>query len=205
MAQSKSAIEVRASTAVDPSAWVDEHGDCLFRYAVARTRDETAAEDIVQETLLSAIKALDSYTGQSSERTWLVGILKHKIVDFYRRRNREVTFDPTETDLSEFDPMFERSDEWQNHWHDTLSPRIWQKSPEDALQENEFFGVLRDCLAKLPERVANAFTLREMNGIDAGEICEILDLTQSNFWVMMHRARMSLRRCIEINWFVTTQ
>jgi RNA polymerase sigma-70 factor (ECF subfamily) len=98
--------------------------------------------------------------------------------------------------------MFERHDEWENHWHDTLSPRIWSRSPAEALEQDEFFGVLRECLSKLPERVANAFTLREMNDIDANEICDILGLTQSNFWVMMHRARMSLRRCIEINWFV---
>jgi RNA polymerase sigma-70 factor (ECF subfamily) len=187
---------------VDPTRWVDEHGDCLYRYALSRVRDEGTAEDIVQDTLLSALKALGSYTGIAAERTWLVGILKNKIADHFRKRSREVAFDPTETDLSEFDPMFERSDEWENHWHDTLSPRIWHRSPEDSLEQSEFFGVLQECLTKLPERVANAFTLREMNDIDAAEVCEILGLTQSNFWVMMHRARMSLRRCIEINWFV---
>lgn len=190
------------SNSIDPAAWVDEHGDCLFRYAVARLGDEAAAEDIVQETLLSALRSLASYTGKSTERTWLVGILKHKLVDHYRKRSREVTFDPSDSDLSEFDPMFERTDEWEGHWHDTLSPRIWRASPEAALQQDEFFGVLQNCLSKLPERVANVFTLREMNDIDTGEICEILGLTQSNFWVMMHRARMSLRRCIEVNWFV---
>lgn len=187
---------------IDPARWVDEHGDCLFRYAVTRVRDEGTAEDIVQDTLLSALKGLASYTGKAAERTWLVGILKNKIADHYRRSSRETAFDPTDMDLSEFDPMFERSDEWENHWHDTLSPRIWNRSPEESLEQNEFFAVLQDCLSKLPERVANAFTLREMNDIDAGEICEILSLTPSNFWVMMHRARMSLRRCIEINWFV---
>lgn len=187
---------------IDPARWVDDHGDCLFRYAVSRVRDEAAAEDIVQDTLLSALRSLESYAGKAAERTWLVGILKNKVADHFRKGAREVAFDPTETDLSEFDPMFERTDEWENHWHDTLSPRIWNRSPEESLEQTEFFGVLQDCLAKLPERVANAFTLREMNDIDAVEVCEILGLTQSNFWVMMHRARMSLRRCIEINWFV---
>ena len=187
---------------IDPSAWVDEHGDCLFRYAMVRLRDESAAEDIVQETLLSAIQSLASYSGKSGERTWLVGILKHKLIDHFRKASREISFDPSETDLSEFDPLFERTDEFKDHWHDTLSPRIWKQSPEDALQQDAFFGVLQNCLGKLPERVANCFAMREMNGLESDEICEILGLSPNNFWVMMHRARMSLRRCIEINWFI---
>ena len=187
---------------IDPAVWVDDHGDYLFRYAVVRLRDETQAEDAVQETLLAAIQSMSSYAGKSAERTWLTGILKHKIIDHYRKSSREVPMDPSDTDLSEFDPLFEREDEFKDHWSDTLSPRIWNRSPDQALQENEFFGVLQNCLMKLPERVANVFSLREMNGLDSDEICEILSLSASNFWVMMHRARMSLRRCIEINWFM---
>lgn len=187
---------------IDPAVWVDDHGDYLFRYAVVRLRDETQAEDAVQETLLGAIQSISSYAGKSAERTWLTGILKHKIIDHYRKSSREVPMDPSDTDLSEFDPLFERQDEFKDHWSDTLSPRIWNRSPDQALQENEFFGVLQNCLMKLPERVANVFSLREMNGLDSTEICEILSLSTSNFWVMMHRARMSLRRCIEINWFM---
>ncbi len=194
--------EARAMPKIDPSVWVDEHGDCLFRYAMVRLRDEAAAEDIVQETLLSAIQSLSSYSERSGERTWLVGILKHKLIDHFRKRSREISFDPSETDLSEFDPLFERNDEFKDHWHDTLSPRIWKQSPEEALQQDEFFGVLQNCLDKLPERVANCFAMREMNGLESDEVCEILGLSASNFWVMMHRARMSLRRCIEINWFI---
>ena len=196
-------IRVHEQTqAVDPGTGVAEHGDCLFRYAIVRLRDEALAEDCVQETLLSAIQSLDSYGGKSTERTWLIGILKHKIIDHFRKHSREVPLDPSETDLSEFDPLFEREDEFQNHWHDSLSPRIWRRSPDEALQENEFFGVLQNCMSKLPERVASVFSLREMNGLDTDEICEILSLSPSNFWVMMHRARMALRRCIEINWFM---
>jgi RNA polymerase sigma-70 factor, ECF subfamily len=187
---------------IDPTLWVDDHGDYLFRYAIVRVRDEALAEDIVQETFLAAIQAMASYAGRAAERTWLTGILKHKIIDHYRRTSREVPLDPADVDLSEFDPLFERHDEFKDHWSDTLSPRIWNRSPDEALQENEFFGVLQSCLTKLPERVANAFSLREMNGLEANEVCEILSLSANNFWVMMHRARMSLRRCIEINWFI---
>jgi RNA polymerase sigma-70 factor, ECF subfamily len=187
---------------VDASAWVDEHGDYLFRYAVVRLRDDSLAEDMVQETLLSAIKSISSYEGKSSERTWLTGILKHKIYDHFRRANREVPIQPSDTDLSEFDPLFERPDEFKDHWHDTLSPRNWNRPPDQALQEAEFFRVLQSCMGKLPEKVANVFSLREMDGLDSADICEIMALSPNNFWVMMHRARMALRRCIEINWFI---
>lgn len=187
---------------IDPAAWVDDHGDYLFRYALVRLRDEVRAEDVVQETLLAALQHLSSYSGRSTERTWLTAILKHKIVDQIRKSCKEVPFEPADTDLSEFDPLFERPDEFQGHWSDTLSPRIWNRSPEDAVQQDEFFGVLQRCMGKLPERVAHVFTLREMNELDTEEICSLLELSTSNFWVMMHRARMSLRRCIEINWFM---
>jgi len=190
---------------IDPAAWVDDHGDYLFRYALVRLRDEERAEDVVQETLLAALQHLRSYSGRATERTWLTGILKHKIVDQIRKSCKEVPFEPSDTDLSEFDPLFERPDEFQGHWSDTLSPRVWNRTPEDAVRQDEFFGVLQKCMAKLPERVAHVFTLREMNELDTEEICSMLELSTSNFWVMMHRARMSLRRCIEINWFMKTK
>ena len=193
---------MQVSYNIDPTTWVDEHGDRLFRYAMARLRDESAAEDIVQETLLSAMQSLSSYAGRAAERTWLTGILKHKLIDHFRRRAREVPLDPEETDLSEFDPMFERPDEFKDHWNDRLSPRIWKNSPAEALEQDAFFGVLERCMSKLPERVAAVFSLKEMNDLGTDEVCEILGLTSSNFWVMMHRARMSLRRCIEVNWFI---
>jgi RNA polymerase sigma-70 factor (ECF subfamily) len=144
---------------------------------------------------------MGSYGGKASERTWLTSILKHKIIDHFRKSVREVPIGDSDTDMSAFDKLFERDDEWKNHWNNDLQPYDWKMSPEAALQENEFFTVLQNCMSKLPERVAGVFTLREMDGLDSNEICEILCLTASNFWVMMHRARMSLRRCMELNWF----
>ena len=145
---------------------------------------------------------MGSYAGKASERTWLTGILKHKIIDHIRKACREVSFDPSDTDLSELAPFFERTDEFDGHWNDALSPKAWKRSPQAALEEGEFFEVLRRCMDKLPERVAHVFSLREMNELETDEICSILGLSASNFWVIMHRARMSLRRCIEINWFM---
>lgn len=201
MDENDSAPAAEVNWNIDPTVWVDEHGDYLFRYAIMRLRDAALAEDIVQETLLAAIESLASYGGKSSERTWLTSILKHKVIDYYRKSSRESPFDPSETDLSEFDAFFERDDEWKNHWNARLAPRGWTNNPEAVFEQNEFFDVFQNCLSKLPERVASVFSLREMDGFDAAEICEILSLSSGNFWVMMHRARMSLRRCIEVKWF----
>ena len=194
-------VTVKTAMTVDPTTWVDEHGDYLFRYAVVRLRDHAVAEDCVQETFLGAIKAMDTYGGKSAERTWLTGILKHKIIDHFRKSVREQPITEEDTDPSTFDVFFNQDGRWKDHWHDDFEPVDWRVSPETVLQETEFFKVLQRCLSKLPERVAGVFALREMDGLETTEICELLSLSTSNFWVMMHRARMGLRRCMELNWF----
>jgi RNA polymerase sigma-70 factor (ECF subfamily) len=186
---------------IDPTKWVDEHGDYLFRYAIVRLRDETLAEDIVQETLLAAIQSLSSYRGKSAERTWLTGILKHKIIDFYRKNSKQIQITEEDTDLSGFDHFFKREDEWDGHWRINLRPVEFTETPEDVLERTEFWEILNGCLSALPARVANVFTLREMDGLTSEEICGILNLSASNFWVIMHRARMQLRACVEVKWF----
>jgi RNA polymerase sigma-70 factor (ECF subfamily) len=189
----------KPEASVDPASWVDRHGDYLFRYAVMRLRNETAAEDCVQDALLSAIQALDSYTGRSNERTWLIGILKHKIIDHFRRSVREKPIE--EGELPPFDEFFNKDGRWKGHWHNDFEPVDWQVTPEEAIEQTEFIRSFHRCLAKLPERAAGVFALREMDGLDTSEICDVLGLTMSNFWVMMHRARLGLRRCMELNWF----
>lgn len=187
--------------AVDPERWVDEHGDSLFRFALVRLRDETLAEDIVQETLLSAIQSMHAYQGKAAERTWLTGILRHKIIDHYRRNRNQVQFTDEDTDLSVTEHFFERPDAWNGHWAIKLRPVDPESSPEDVLERDEFWQMMNRCLGALPSRVANVFTLREMDDLTSEEICELLGLSASNFWVIMYRARMQLRRCIEIKWF----
>jgi len=195
------AISPQPTVNIDPAVWVDEHGDALFRFAFMRLRDETLAEDVVQDTLLSAIQSLRSYRGKSAERTWLTGILKHKIVDHYRRNSRQVQITDEDTDLSDVDYFFDRPDAWDGHWAIPLRPVDPEQSPEQVLERSEFWGVLNECLSALPARVANVFTLREMDGMSSDEICGVLSLSTSNFWVIMHRARMHLRRCVEVKWF----
>jgi RNA polymerase sigma-70 factor (ECF subfamily) len=192
----------------DPSLWVDMHGDCLFRYAMLRVRDASVAEDLVQETLLAALQATERFAGRASERSWLVGILKHKIVDHFRRVSRLRPLDPDEGRDVEPTSLFMSSGEWVGHWVAVLEPEKaylgpieWRADPQQLVEEGEFCGVFDGCLAGLPPRLASAFTMREMDGLASDEICEVLGVTTSNLWVMLHRARAHLRRCVEMNWF----
>lgn len=179
----------------DPAGWVDSHGDALFRYAMIRVRDRSLAEDLVQETLLAAFQGRDAFSGRSSERTWLVGILKNKIADHFRRKSRE--------DLR--DELFLREhlgagpfDE-TGHWK--TGPAHWGTNPADLARQADFLDHLRRCLSALPGNQADAFTLREIDGMTTREICKILEISETNLWVILHRARMRLRDCLEANWF----
>lgn len=184
----------------DPTIWVDEHGNYLFAFAYSRVRNEAAAEDIVQETLLSAIKSFDNYQSKSSERSWLTGILKHKIIDYFRQTGKEKQITGEEADFSSYQYLFADKD-WNDHWTPEFIPGEWNVSPEKAVEQHEFCEVLEHCLGELPERVANAFVLREMDGLMGAEICDIFGISKENYWVMLHRARTHLRRCLEFDWF----
>jgi RNA polymerase sigma-70 factor, ECF subfamily len=185
----------------DPTVWVDLHGDYLFAFAFSRVRCAMTAEDLVQETLLAAMQAKNKFAEKSSERTWLCGILKHKIIDHFRKNSREVELTEEEADLSSYDYLFREEGVWKGHWAAEARPAVWEENPEKVLEHMEFRGILTHCLSELPERVANCFTLREIDGLDSMEICRILGISSNNFWVMMHRARLHLRRCIDFNWF----
>jgi RNA polymerase sigma-70 factor (ECF subfamily) len=196
------------SSLSDPSAWLDDHGDYLYGYALLRLRDATVAEDLVQETLLAALRSSESYSGRASERTWLVGILKHKIADHFRKRFLETQFSADEGIELEPRYLFVSSGEWIDHWAAAVEPdkagtgpMSWLATPEELLARSEFWAVFDNCLTPLPPRLASAFTLREMEGLGTEEICEVLGVTRQNLWVMLHRARAHLRNCLESNWF----
>lgn len=179
-----------------PARWVDDHGDCLYGFALARVRRPEVAEDLVQETLLAAVKSQDRFAGRSSERSWLVGILKNKIVDHYRKQGREASFTDMEFLSDEYPQKF-----IGDSWDHALGPKNWGREADEVTHKEEFWQTIRDCLAKLPDRVAAVFTLREMEDVPSREICQMLSISESNLWVMLHRARMGLRECLETNWF----
>jgi len=173
--------------ATAPDGWVAAHGDYLFNFAIGQVRDVSVAEDIVQETFLAAFKGRDRFTGQSSERTWLVGILRHKICDHLRHICRERT---VRADV----PAFRGDDEaWEEAvmWlHDVAAEC---QSPNRRLELGEFRVNLETALGKLPPRVAQVFQLYEVEERPNNEVCQRLNISESNLWVMLHRARKQLR------------
>ena len=185
----------------DVGAWVDDHGDYLFKYAVFRLRDTSAAEDAVQETFLAALKAYKNFAGRGSERTWLVGILKHKVVDHFRRTAREAPIGQGADEGPEHAEFFTRTDEWENHWNAAYAPTEWHATPDQLVERGDFWRVFSECVSPLPARTASAFLFREVDGLTSEEICETLGITVNNLWVMLHRSRLHLRKCLELNWF----
>lgn len=180
---------------VDPSDWVDRYGDYLFRYAILRLRDRSAAEDLVQETFLAALKDRSSFSRKSAEVTWLVGILKHKIADHFRRQVRDVSLAGGDSPVQPEDDPFNAAGYW------ATGPAEWGGNPADLFRQKEFLDQFMKCLSGLSPNQANAFTLREIEGADTGEICKVLNVTETNLWVILHRARLLLRRCLETRWF----
>lgn len=194
----KSGTETSRKGTVDPKRWLELYGDYLFRYALIRVRNATLAEDLLQETLLAAFRAKDRFAGESTERSWLIGILKHKILDHFRQLKREQTAPVTDVLPPELDDRFDEFGVWK---HDpALIPQDWGEDASVLVQRKEFMTVLKQCLGKLPSRSAQAFVLREMEGTDSAQIQETLGVSPSNFWVLLHRARMQLRLCLEQNW-----
>jgi RNA polymerase sigma-70 factor (ECF subfamily) len=175
---------------------LEKHRRAMFKFAMLQLRNETHAEDCVQEALAAAIQSADRFSGDSSVRTWLIGILKHKILDHFRKASREQAFSVSDEEgsLEDFDVLFKEDG------HYVEPPTAWA-NPEQALTQSEFFEVLERCMQALPKITARVFTLREVIGVSTEEICAELGITANNCWVLIYRARMSLRECLEKRWF----
>ena len=181
-----------AEKSLNPSAWMERHADYLYRYALSRLRDAESAEEVVQETFLAGLRAKDQYGGKGTERAWLLGILKRKIVDLVRRKSRTSSLDFDDTAEDPGEVLFDQ----KGHWR--ADPRFFGSSPHELLERDEFWQAFRNCLAALPQRQADVFSFREMDGISSQEICKDLDISASNLWVLLHRARLGLSRCLKM-------
>jgi RNA polymerase sigma-70 factor (ECF subfamily) len=179
------------AAAPDPTRWVDDHGDCLYRYALARVGRPEAAEDLVQETLLAALEGAASFAGRSSERTWLVGILRNKLIDRLRRQGRV----RPASDLGGADDWLESLYDATGHWKDT--PGRWGADPAALLERREFWEAFESCRQSLPERLREVLSLRLLDDVPAGEVCRALGITATNLWTLLHRARLRLWDCLD--------
>lgn len=187
-----------------PESWLKSYGDYLFSHALLKVGDRETAEDIVQETFVSAIRAKGTFRGESSEKTWLTTILKNKITDYYRKKDvlknsREYI---TETDDNFSSHYFDHSN---GHWLKARSPHEWPEAADEQITTVEFERVLQHCIKKMPSRLVPVFIAKFIDDEDSQVICKVHDISTSNYWVMIHRAKVLVRDCLEKNWFLTNR
>jgi RNA polymerase sigma-70 factor, ECF subfamily len=168
----------------------------LLRFAVLQLRNEALAEDVVQEALIAVLEKPERFAAHSSLRTYVTGIMKHKIVDALRasKRERQIETLDEQSEADAIDALFMAD----GHTHDM--PRQWG-DPEATLEQKDFFRIMEICLEKLPAKTARIFMMREWLELETEEICKELDISTSNAWVMLYRARIRLRECLDLNWF----
>jgi len=179
---------------LDPNKWIKLYADYLFNYAVTRVDNSDLAKDLVQETFFSGIKGKDNFRGQASERTWLISILKRKIIDHYRKIN-------SAKGKKEVRMSFHPDGDKKGNWIEECVPVSWGNEAEKAIENRELKKALDYCIENLPEKYRIVFLLKTVQNYETDEICNELEITSSNLWVIIHRARVQLRRCIEENWF----
>ncbi len=186
--------ELRSSDKVlDPEEWVDAYGDILFRYAYRRLRDVHLAEEVVQETFLAAIRFQNHFAGRGSQIGWLTTILRRKILDQVRTRAGR-SDRSTEDDVDYSTVLFDEN----GHWKQGILPSI---GPDAQVEMGELWSIVEACLERLPQIQADVFVLSVMEEMDYQEICKELDISPSNLWVRLHRARLGLAKCVGAKWF----
>lgn len=178
---------------IQPEQWIERYSDYLYNYTIARVNDRVLAEDIVQDTFLAGLKSMSNFKGDASERTWLISILKRKIIDYYRKINSakgkaEVRINYTDS-------------EEEGNWLEERVADPFDKTAEDTLENNELGDAILHCLEKLPAKQAQIFKLKTIKGYDTETICNELQITSSNLWVIIHRARTAMADCLNTNWF----
>jgi RNA polymerase sigma-70 factor (ECF subfamily) len=188
---------------LSPEKWVDNYSDYLFTYAFSRVSDEEVARDLVQDTFLSALKARDSFKGEASEKTWLVSILKRKVIDLYRKNavRKEESLEESETFKVAYEHYFRDDDAMRpGHWAGTHNPQPWNEQKLN-IEQKEFGKILAACLGKLPKAWSSVFTMKHIDEESSDTICKELSISASNYWVIIHRAKLQMRECLEKNWF----
>jgi len=179
---------------LNPDKWINNYADYLFNYAVVRVNDGDLAKDLVQETFYAGLRSAKNFLGKSTERTWLVSILKRKVIDHYRKTN-------SEKGQAEVRMNFYDTGENEGSWIEERVPQSWDNASEKTIENQELKMQLEICIDNLPEKYAMVFRMKTIQEFQTEEICKELDITASNLWVIIHRARTQLRKCMEDNWF----
>lgn len=181
---------------LNPKLWIKTYADQLFRFASIRINDKETAKDLVQETFLSALKNVDTFKEEVSEKNWLYTILKNKIIDYYRKKSTSLISQfETSTNINEY------FDE-ESHWFQNKVPKEWQIDYNSTFDSNEFLEILQQCMKRLSELLNMVFSMKYLDEKESDEICKELKITTSNYWVILHRSKLQLRDCIEKKWFI---
>lgn len=179
---------------LDPAKWIDNYSDYLFRYTIIRINDHEISKDLVQETFFSGLKSAKNFEGKATERTWLISILKRKIIDHYRKKN-------SKKGQAEVRMNFYNDGENEGDWIEERVPQSWDSEVEKKIENKELQHQIDLCVDKLPKKYAMVFRMKTIQEVDTEVICKELGISSSNLWVIIHRARMQLRKCLEENWF----
>ena len=179
---------------LNTNKWIDNYADYLFNYAVSRVNDSDIAKDLVQDTFFAGLKSAKNFQGKSTERTWLVSILKRKVIDYYRKIN-------SKKGQAEVRMNFYDNGENEGNWIEERVPQSWDNKSEKNIENEELRVQIDSCIDNLPEKYAMVFRMKTIQGFETEEICKELEITASNLWVIIHRARTQLRKCMEDNWF----
>lgn len=197
MQTNKNQADTIGTHALDPLKWVTNYSDYLYSYANTRINDKELAKDLVQETLLAALEKVEKFEGRSSERTWLTAILKNKVIDIYRKKSSALKATEVEGNGYDQEAFFDAED---GHWRKEHQPKPFGIEEYDPLSKKEFNDILQKCIQKLPALWLSVFSMKHLDDEDTQTICGELKITASNFWVIIHRAKVNLRSCLQKNW-----
>jgi RNA polymerase sigma-70 factor (TIGR02943 family) len=176
-----------------PEHWVDRYSDYLYNYTIVRVNDHEVAQDIISETFLAGLKSKDNFKGEATERTWLIAILKRKIIDQYRKSNSAKGKAEIRINYSD--------DENDGNWLEDQVSDTYEKTAQETMENEELGLAILNCLDSINEKHATIFKMKTIDGIDTETICNEFNITPSNLWVIIHRARTALAECLEQNWF----
>jgi len=182
---------------LQPEQWVELYADYLYAFALRRLEDPELARDLVQETFLAALEKADGFRGESTEKTWLTAIIKYKIIDVYKKKSRSVVTEPEQAFLFTEGDFFDQD---LHHWKREHWPQLFGVEDNDPLHNKEFMSVLQRCMQRLPQLWLSVFRMKHIDEETSTVICKALRISSGNYWVIIHRAKVNLRSCLQKNW-----